>query len=111
MLGFAIFGVGRIGNIRATALQRCGNAKVLYVVDVDEKRVAEFAAKFECEGQSDASRVLSDPRVDAVLVCTNTMAHADVVRAAVLAGKHVFCEKPLALSYQVTDELCKIGTH
>jgi len=71
---------------------------IIMVVDVVEMPVAEFADKFDCEGQADASRILSDVRVDAVLVCTNSMAHADVVRAA-------------ALSYQVTDELCKIGTH
>ena len=59
---------------------------IIMVVDVVEMPVAEFADKFDCEGQADASRILSDVRVDAVLVCTNSMAHADVVRAAVLAG-------------------------
>ncbi len=50
---------------------------------------------------SDGSAVIADPEVDAVVICTRHGSHAGLVVEALTAGKHVFCEKPLALS---TDE-------
>eukprot|EP00698_Gefionella_okellyi_P000635 TRINITY_DN10560_c0_g1_i1.p1 TRINITY_DN10560_c0_g1~~TRINITY_DN10560_c0_g1_i1.p1 ORF type:complete len:730 (-),score=129.43 TRINITY_DN10560_c0_g1_i1:1-2190(-) len=105
VLGFAVFGVGRIGSIRASALLQQPGVRLLYAVDVDATRVKEFASRFGCEGRTDPGEVLSDSRVHAVLISTNTPSHADLVRAAVRAGKHVFCEKPLALSGAITEEL------
>src|SRR5205807_4382475 len=49
-----------------------------------------------------AEAVIEDPGIDAVVVATRHGLHAELVQAALRAGKHVFCEKPLALS---TDEL------
>jgi predicted dehydrogenase len=50
--------------------------------------------------------VVHHPEVDAVMVCSPTVSHRDVVLAAVGAGKPVFCEKPLATSMAVVDEMC-----
>lgn len=52
---------------------------------------------------SDAAVVIYDPRVDAVLICSSTSTHADLVMQAARAGKHIFCEKPLDLTLDKID--------
>ena len=56
---------------------------------------------------SDESAVIADPEVDAVVICTRNGSHAALVVEALTAGKHVFCEKPLALSIDERDLVMK----
>src|SRR5262249_34928885 len=72
----------------------------------DEARAAaERNCRFE-HSTSDPMEVVLHPEVDAVMVCSPTATHRDLVLAAADAGKPVFCEKPLATSMAVVDEMC-----
>ncbi len=53
--------------------------------------------------------ILTDPTIDAVDVCLPTHLHAEATEAALLAGKHVLCEKPLALDFETADRLVKLA--
>ncbi len=98
-LPVAVLGAGRIGQVHArTIATRVPGATVVGVADprleaaralADELGVARVAA--------DPRELIADPGVEAVLVCSSTDTHADLVVAAAREGKHVFCEKPLDL--------------
>jgi len=109
VLGAIIFGTGRMGRVRATALQSKAGAKVLYGFDIIEASVQSFAEEFNCQGfvltDESMNKALADPNVSVVFVSTTSSSHCKLITAALNAGKHVFCEKPLALTAADT-ELC-----
>ncbi|WP_425219588.1 inositol 2-dehydrogenase [Ralstonia solanacearum] len=99
MYQVALLGAGRIGKVHAASLARLGRAQLRYVADVDARAAAELAASTGARvAQIDA--ILADPAIDAVLICTNTDTHADLIERAVRQGKAVFCEKPVDLSLE-----------
>jgi len=108
-LGVIIFGTGRMGRVRASALTTKQGVKVLYGFDIIEESVNSFAEYFKCQGKvlSDdtMNQALADPAVHAVFVSTTSSSHCKLITAALNAGKHVFCEKPLALTAKDT-EIC-----
>ncbi len=53
----------------------------------------------------DYHELLADPEIEAVLIATSTPAHAAIMKDAAMAGKHIFCEKPLALELDKIDEV------
>jgi myo-inositol 2-dehydrogenase/D-chiro-inositol 1-dehydrogenase len=101
-LGLALIGAGRIGRLHAENIARyVPEARLLWVADVVEEAAAKAAKDFGIPYWiSRYERVLEDPNVKAVLVCTSTNTHAEIVASAAAAGKHIFCEKPLALDLE-----------
>ncbi len=99
---FGLVGAGAIGEVRARALRR--NHKLVAIADIDSSRAGRVA---QSTHQSDASiyddfrRLIDDQRVEAVIVSTPPSDHETVAKAALEAGKHVLCEKPLAASVAV----------
>jgi inositol 2-dehydrogenase len=99
----ALVGLGRMGRIHAGNLAaRCRPAELAVVADADPGMAAAAGAEFDVPWTADADEVLGDPAVDAVAVATPTATHADLVVRAARAGKHVFCEKPIALDRPTT---------
>jgi len=76
---------------------------------VDVKRASEFASKVgpECQHNGNVDVALKDPRVKAVVVCTPTADHKDIILASIRAGKAVMCEKPISLKVEEIDECYK----
>jgi predicted dehydrogenase len=95
----AIFGIGFMGRVHTEALRRLGNIEVVGVAG----RTAEAARKFaDTVGIERATGnyqdLIADPEIAAVHICTPNALHAPMANAAMNAGKHVLCEKPLASS-------------
>ena len=92
----ALFGAGRIGKIHAGNVARHPGVRLRYVIDVHapsaEALAAEHGAKVVGPQQA-----LADPAVDAVVICSSTDTHADLIQLAAAAGKAIFCEKPVDL--------------
>jgi myo-inositol 2-dehydrogenase / D-chiro-inositol 1-dehydrogenase len=97
MLRIAVLGAGRIGRIHAGNAAASPLARLVGVADVDPEAACALAATHGARLASAESLVAADD-VDAVLVCTPTDTHADLIEAATAAGKAVFCEKPVDLS-------------
>lgn len=103
----ALIGAGRIGRLHGENLVReFPDVELAWVVDVVEAMAARVAADLRVpRWTTDYTQALADPTVQAVLVCTSTDTHAEIVQAAARAGKHVFCEKPLALDLKEIDDI------
>jgi predicted dehydrogenase len=91
----AIVGAGRVGQIRAGAIRRSKDSLLAAAVDVDRARAEKLAEGTEAIVSTDWLSVIARPELDAVVVSTPTKFHLDVAIAALRAGKHVLCEKPL----------------
>ncbi len=95
-LGFGIIGCGVIAPTHRKAIEACPDARLVAVCDVDEEKGKAFATESgNVRFYKDLEKLVADPEVDVVCVCTPSGLHADCVIAAAQAGKHAFCEKPL----------------
>ena len=101
-LNLGIVGAGRIGNVHAASVTyHIPGAKVVRVSDIRPEAAKALAEKYGIPAWSDDYMdVVNDPAIDAVLVCSPTPTHADIAIAAMQAGKHVFCEKPVDLTIE-----------
>ncbi|MDU0340199.1 inositol 2-dehydrogenase [Bosea rubneri] len=93
---FGLLGAGRIGRIHGLNVAARGDATLVALADASHDAAASLAAVSGAKVAS-AEAILSDSSIDAVLICTPTDTHADLIEAAVSAGKAVFCEKPVDL--------------
>jgi predicted dehydrogenase len=98
MLNVAIVGLGWWGRNIVGQLRGNDLLRPVLLVDVDAQAGAGFARDEGIAFESDFQRALSDPRVQAVVLCTPHSQHCEQIVAAAAAGKHVFCEKPLSMS-------------
>jgi myo-inositol 2-dehydrogenase / D-chiro-inositol 1-dehydrogenase len=99
-LRLGVLGVGRIGKIHIGNLTtRIAGAQVTVLADTFADELASTAARFNVPRTvSDYKEALRFPDVDAVVICTPTTTHYQMILDAAAAGKHVFCEKPLDMS-------------
>jgi predicted dehydrogenase len=95
----AIFGTGFMGRVHTEALRRLGNIDVAGVAGSSMERARKFADEVSIEhATGDYRELIANPQIDAVHVCTPNALHFEQTMAALAAGKHVLCEKPLAAS-------------
>lgn len=81
------------------------NVELVAVCDINEDRVKEVADKYEVAAYTNYEELLSGGTVDAVSVCTPNYLHAPISIAALNAGLHVLCEKPMATSKQEAEAM------
>ena len=105
-LNLGLFGAGRIGRIHAHNLtRRIPEARLPVVVDISREAAERCAVDFGIASfAEEEARILEDPSIEAVAICSSTPTHPELIRAAAAAGKHIFCEKPLALDLQQIDD-------
>jgi myo-inositol 2-dehydrogenase/D-chiro-inositol 1-dehydrogenase len=96
MIDVALFGAGRIGTIHAGNLAKEAGARLKYVVDPNA-RAAQALADRHGATAATVAQVFDDGSIGAVLICSSTDTHADLIQAAAGAGKQIFCEKPVDL--------------
>ncbi len=93
----AIFGTGWMGSVHTEALRRLGNIDVAAVAAGSAERARKFADDVCIERSTgDFRELLADPEIEAVHICSTNELHFEQSMAALAAGKHVLCEKPLA---------------
>ena len=101
-----VIGTGRIGRIHAENLAfRVPGAELCAVADVDLEAARACGRRCRVEKVwDDPRRVLEDPEIDAVAICSSTDRHAEQMEQAADAGKHIFCEKPIHLDLARIDQ-------
>jgi myo-inositol 2-dehydrogenase/D-chiro-inositol 1-dehydrogenase len=105
ILRVGLIGAGRIGQVHASTIAyRVARAQLAAITDPMPGAAEGVATKFRVPIVADDYRaILDDPNIDAVMICTPTDTHAMLIQAAAQAGKHIFCEKPVALNLADTD--------
>src|SRR6266536_561053 len=105
----AVVGTGFIGVVHAEALRRLG-VEITGVVGSSPERARAKAARLPLgEPYESFEAMLDDERVDVVHVTTPNHLHYPQAKAALTAGKHVVCEKPLALDAAQARELLRLA--
>ena len=101
-----LIGVGRIGRLHARNLKyQIPGTKVLAVADIFEESARETASQLEIPiAEKDYRILLDNADIDAVVICSSTDTHAQIIVEAAKAGKHIFCEKPIALDLDKIDQ-------
>jgi len=108
-IGAAVVGTGFIGAVHVEALRRLG-VQVHGVIGSTHARAAERAAALGLPPAYESfEAMLADPRVDVVHITSPNHLHYPQAAAALAAGKHVVCEKPLALTSVETGELVRLA--
>ena len=105
-LKFGIIGAGRIGKLHAENLTyNIPNAEVVAIADVNLNAAQETAQNLGIPQVSDQYKdIISNVNVDVVAICSPTDLHAQQIIESAEAGKHIFCEKPIALSIDKIQE-------
>lgn len=106
VLNIGIIGAGRIAKVHAATLAyRIPSAQIKIIADVNPAAAEQAAAQFRIPvATTEPAAVWNSPDVDAVLICSVTATHAPLIEAAAAAGKHIFCEKPIALELGQIDQ-------
>ena len=95
----ALFGTGFVGRVHLEGIRRLGYVQLYAIGEPQIEKAKQLADEFGVERtEADYHRILEDPAVDAVHICTPNALHFPIAKDALLAGKHVICEKPLATS-------------
>ena len=106
----ALFGTGFVGRVHLEAIRRLGYVQVYAIGEPQVEKARQLAEEFGVERvEADYRKILEDPAVDAVHVCTPNALHFPIARDALQAGKHVICEKPLATSVQEARQLVALA--
>lgn len=96
-----VIGVGQIGNSHLEQYTKIAGARVIAAADINPKELKQVADKYKIDAAyADFRELLKREDVDAVDVCLHNNLHAPVTMAALEAGKHVYCEKPMAGAYR-----------
>lgn len=95
-LHFAVLGAGRIGQVHGAAIASVEGATLKAIADPFEDAAKAMALKYGCDIRS-IEDITAAADIDAVVICTPTDTHADLIELFARAGKAVFCEKPVDL--------------
>lgn len=102
---FGIIGAGMIGQFHAKAITAMEGGELHSVFDLRQESADKLAEEYGAEGYSDIESFLADPELEIVTVGTPSGAHLEPSLAALNAGKHVICEKPLEITTERIDQL------
>ena len=101
-----IIGCGKIAQVRHIPEYAANpHAEVYGFYDINQARARELAEAYGGKAFASYEELLADPAIEAVSVCAANHAHAEISIAALKAGKHVLCEKPMAISLEECEAM------
>ena len=96
-INFAIIGFGRIGARHAQRIAENPGANLIAVCDNKNNRLSEMTSLYDADSYLDYHEMLQREDIEVVCICTPNGLHAEMSIAAANAGKHILCEKPMAI--------------
>ncbi len=106
----AVIGTGFIGPSHIEALRRLGTVEVVALADIDQETASKKAAQLGiANAYGDYRRILADPAIQVVHICTPNHLHYPMCKEVLASGKHVVCEKPLAMNSKEARELVELA--
>ena len=107
----AVIGTGFMGRVHLEALRRVPNVDVVTIAGTSLEKARALGAGYDiAKATADWREIMTDPGIDAVHITTPNDSHFPMARAAFEAGKHVLCEKPLALTVADARALTELQT-
>ena len=105
-----VIGTGFIGPTHIEALRRLGFVDVVALADIDDATAKAKAEQLSIgKSYGDYKNLLADPDIDVVHICSPNSFHFQMAKEALLAGKHVVCEKPLTMTSEQAEELIALA--
>ena len=99
MVNIGVIGCGKIAQVRHLPEYATNpHVRIAGLYDINAERAAMLAEQYGAKAYPSMEALLADPSIDAVSICTANFAHCDATVAALEAGKHVLCEKPMAVT-------------
>ena len=113
VLRVAIMGLGSYGTRVAEAMQSCTRAKLVGVISGTPSKIKDWQKKYNiaeknCYNYENFDKIKNNPDIDAVYVITPNALHHDQVIRVAKAGKHVICEKPMAINAKQGEEMIDV---
>ena len=106
MIHVGVLGCGKIAQVRHLPEYAANpQVKLATVYDIDGQRAKEMAQRYGCRWTTDMAEIIRDPHVDAVSICIPNHLHAEATIAALENGKHVLCEKPMAMTLPECEKM------
>jgi len=110
VLRAAVIGLGYWGPNLARNFASSQRIELRWLCDLDESRLSSMRSRYpSARTSSDPEEVFNDPDLDAVAIATPVSTHYEVAKRALLAGKHVLVEKPLAANSEQAQELMELA--
>ncbi|RLE88139.1 MAG: inositol 2-dehydrogenase [Thermoprotei archaeon] len=107
-IGIGVVGLGRIGRLHAEVFHaKIERARLVAVCDISEELAKSIGESMGVKWYKDYDSMLKDREIDAVVICTPTFLHANMVIRALESDKDVFCEKPLTVTSTEAKEVLK----
>jgi len=107
LIGAGFIGVAHANAIETILSERLVPAEFVAVCDIDEERAQMIASSFGAgRHETDPLALINSGDIDTVFICTPTKFHPELVAVAAKAGLNIFCEKPLACSYELVKKMC-----
>ncbi len=107
-LRVGIIGCGWTGEQHIRAYRSLKDVAVLAAADINERKAKRFATKWKVKAwYKDYRMLLKNPEIDAVSICVPHHLHSKISVEAAEMGKHILCEKPLAISLKEADKMIK----
>lgn len=105
-----IIGLGFIGPAHMESLRRTGLSDITAIADVNAGLAEQIAERYQVpKVYDDYRKLLADPDIDIVHICAPNYLHFEIAKAALYAGKHVICEKPLVPTLAEATELVTLA--
>lgn len=102
---FGIVGTGMIADFHAKAVASLEGVELAGVFSRNSEKALDFASRHGTKAVSSLEALLGDPQIDAICVTTPSGTHGEIAIAALNAGKHVLCEKPLEVTREKVDAM------
>ncbi|MGA9347765.1 MAG: inositol 2-dehydrogenase [Anaerolineae bacterium] len=105
-----VIGAGRIGKLHAEHLAyRIPDANIIIIADIRIEAAERCAAEFGIPSAvKDHREIMENPDIEAVIICSSTDTHAQMIEEAAAAGKHIFCEKPIDFDLARIDRALEV---
>lgn len=108
-MNIAIIGCGYVADLYAVTLPQHADLKLAGIYDIRPERVAAFSKRWPTRTYANLDELLDDRAVDTVLNLTNPRSHLEVSERCLRAGKHVYSEKPLGMTYTEAARLVALA--
>jgi len=110
MIEIGIIGCGKIAQIRHLPEYAANkDAHIAGIFDLSNSRAQEVAKVYQTKAYATYKELLEDPKIEAVSICTSNATHYEMTVEALRAGKHVLCEKPMAVTLEQCSSMVKVA--